>query len=250
MFDWDIVTVSFNSAKQMERNWMWYQKSSKEINWVVVDNNSTDNSVETAEKLGARVIQLKKNLGFARANNVGFDKGVADYVLFANPDLRVNPSDLENLKENLLKFSGLCSPQLLNSDGSYQQNGRGLPYLSAKFGHRNFPFFKNTQRTKQYLPKVKENQVFPVEWLMGAAVCTSRENFKVIGKWNEDYFVYYEDIELGIRAKHLGFNSIIDSRILWTHEWARESNSLNFKAWRNEITSAIKFYRTFPGYFK
>ena len=247
---WDIITVSFNNAQQIQRNWEWFRESPKNINWIVVDNNSSDNSVEIAVNLGAKIIKLHQNIGFAKANNIGFERSFADYVLFANPDLMVNPMELKKIEENLLEKPGLCSPQLLNPNGSYQQNGRGFPYLSAKFAHRDFPIFKNTWKAIQYLPDIQENKLYPVEWLMGAAVCATREDFKAIGRWNENYFVYYEDHELGIRAKRLGYNVTIDSRIMWTHEWARETTNLSLKAWKNEILSAIKFYRTHPRFLK
>jgi N-acetylglucosaminyl-diphospho-decaprenol L-rhamnosyltransferase len=242
--NWDIITVSYNSEDVLARNWNWYKNYDGQIRWTLVDNNSTDDSVGVARKLGAHVIEMKSNVGFSKANNVGFNYSSSKYVLFANPDLFVNLSDLSTLENNLQRYPGICSPQLLNPDGSFQQNGRGLPFLSAKLAHRNFPFLQNTRKARQYLPEIRDHGLYSVEWFMGAAVAAKREDFVAIGKWNEEYFIYYEDHELGIRAKNCGYNVMIDASIRWRHEWARETKSLNRNAWKNELQSAFKFYKS------
>jgi GT2 family glycosyltransferase len=241
---WDVITVTFNSSGVLESNWSWYQEWSDQFNWIVVDNASQDNTVEIAESLGARVIRSSENLGFGAGCNLGLRSSELPLVLFANPDLRIQPEDLRVLEETLERESCLVSPQLLNLDGTLQINGRGKPYLSAKLAHRGLKVFRS--RLKTYLPEPAESGISEVTWIMGACVSTKRETLEKIGSWDEKYFIYYEDHDLGMRANRLGVKVLVDSRLMWRHEWARATTSLNSFAWYHEFRSAIIFYRKYP----
>ena len=241
---WDIITVTFNSSAQLQANWNWFREWSDRINWIVVDNASGDDTAQVATLLGARVIQNSRNLGFGAGCNQGFWSSTSPFVLFANPDLRIKPEDLELLESTLDREECLVSAQLLNSDGTLQINGRGRPYLTAKLAHRGLIVFK--PRLKKYLPKPTKNGIAEVTWIMGACVSTKRETFEKIGSWDETFFIYYEDHDLGIRANHFGVKVLVDSRLTWRHEWARATTSFNLFAWYHEIRSAIIFYKKYP----
>ena len=245
---WDIITVTFNSSAVLEANWNWYLEWSDRINWIVVDNASQDNTVQVAERLGARVIKSSENLGFGSGCNLGFASSEMPYVLFANPDLRVQPDDLPALEATLERESGLVSPQLLNSDGTLQINGRGKPYLTAKLAHRGLRIFN--ARLKSYLPDSTEYQLSKVTWIMGACVATKRETFIQLGYWDEKFFIYYEDHDLGMRANRLDMSVLVDSKLQWRHEWARATTSFNLFAWYHEFRSATIFYRKYPELFR
>lgn len=241
---WDLITVTFNSSEVLKRNWSWYNEWSNQINWIVVDNDSQDDTFEVAQDLGARVIRSSKNLGFGAGCNLGFNLSESPFILFANPDLQINPVDLSLIESTLRANPSLVSPQLINPNGSRQINGRGKPYLSAKLAHRGISIFNH--RLESYLPETSDNQLTKVTWLMGACIATKRDLFIQLGKWNEKYFIYYEDHDLGMRANELGIDVLIDSRIRWSHEWARATNSFNVLAWYHEFRSASIFYRKYP----
>lgn len=241
---WDIITVTFNSSQVLKTNWEWFSDWSDRLNWIVVDNASEDDTVQVARNLGAQVLQNSRNLGFGTGCNQGFRYSVSPFVLFANPDLRIQPEGLSIMESTMNHQDCLISPQLLNPDGSLQNNGRGKPYLSAKLAHRGLRFLN--RRLDTYLPTTLNNQLTQVTWLMGACIATKRETFIKVGCWDESYFIYYEDHDLGIRANELGIKVLVDSRIQWHHEWARATKTLNFFAWYHELRSASIFYRKFP----
>jgi N-acetylglucosaminyl-diphospho-decaprenol L-rhamnosyltransferase len=246
MKNWDIITVTYNSEEQIQRNWKWFFNHRNQINWIVVDNGSSDNSVRVARSLGARVMPLGENIGFSKANNIAVKDSESEFILFANPDLAVKQEDLERLEKTLRLYPGICSPQLLNLDSSPQKNARGVPYLTAKMAHRGFPFLKSLSTSRQYIADVEDNKVTKVRWLMGASVATERQVFQKIGLWDENYFIYYEDHDLGLRSTALGFNVTVDSTLKWKHEWARETKKLNLRAWKYELKSAFYFYLHHP----
>jgi GT2 family glycosyltransferase len=234
--------------RQLEEFWSWYSGEEKSFDWIVVDNNSVDGTVEYCKLLGARVIKLDSNIGFSRANNIGLGICSTKYVLFANPDLGVVSADLEVLKNTLVLHPGLVAPQLINDDGSIQKNGRGLPYLSAKLAHREW--IRSRKNLDNYAPTFSFSGTHSVSWVMGAAVASSVDLFRNIGMWDEKYFIYYEDHEIGLRCIEKGYEVSVNNTIRWHHGWARGTKKFAIRPWYYEFRSAFTFYRAYPKYFR
>ncbi|MFI7606788.1 glycosyltransferase family 2 protein [Micromonospora sp. NPDC049366] len=239
---WSVVTVTYNSADTLRRCW----QGDKPYEWIVVDNASSDDSVRTAEELGARVIRLPENVGFSRANNVALREAAGEYVLFANPDLEI-PSDggLDVLRRHLDVHGGLAAPQLLSSDGTPQANGRGLPYATAKLGNRKV--WPLSRLHSSYRLTAEPGTAIWVAWVMGAAVAARTADFAAMGGWNERFFLYYEDHELGLRAWRHGMPVALLGDVRWTHHWGRATNSFRWsRAHTLEVQSARTFFGMFP----
>ena len=241
---WSLITVTFNSAQALQSFWGPLRLPAQ-VEWIVVDNSSTDDTREVAEKLGARVISLDSNVGFATANNRGFEASLGDYVAFVNPDVRIDPVSLDDLARWLdSNPDSLAAPQLLNFDGSLQANGRGMPYLWHNILHRLNPGLADSLG---YTIFAQRGEQVEVVWAMGAALVGTREVFmRLSGPWNSRYFVYYEDHEIGIRAGKRDIRTYVLGDILWTHGWERATKNLNPKAWRLELASMGRFYRSHP----
>ncbi|MCZ7420623.1 MULTISPECIES: glycosyltransferase family 2 protein [unclassified Micromonospora] len=238
---WSVVTVTYNSAETLRRCW---HSESRPYEWIVVDNCSTDDSVQVAEKLGARVIQLAENVGFAKANNIGL-REAGEYVLFANPDLELRPDGLTVLKRHLDVHGGLVAPQLLSAEGIPQPNGRGFPYATAKLGNRRVWPLNRLHGSYRILAGPGESVY--VAWVMGAAVAARTAEFVELGGWDERFFLYYEDHELGLRSWQLGRPVVLLGDVRWTHHWARATNSLHWSRAHNlELRSARTFFGIFP----
>lgn len=239
---WALVTVTFNSSAKLRKHWSDVVIP-EEVEWIVVDNGSADDSANVASEFGARVVALEENCGFGAANNIGFARSTAPYVAFVNPDVTPNVQDLA-LLERFLSDSptALVAPQLLNSDGSFQPNGRGTPYLASKVLHRLNP----GAQEGTYRRYAGSGEVTQVVWLTGAVVAGRRDRLSCLGPWDERFFVYYEDSDLGLRNKVAGGDSFVLGDATWLHGWARETSGLNVRAWRLELASLVKFYVRYP----
>jgi GT2 family glycosyltransferase len=237
--DWAVITVSFNSAAALEQCWESWRVSHG--NWIVVDNNSHDGSPEIAQRLGARVVRLRENVGFARACNIGARECGQELLLFANPDLKVVPEDLARLKQHLLLEGGMVTPRLINPDGTLQPNTRGMPYLVDKLASRGLALPGSDLRS--YLWPTGDQ----ISWVMGAAVATTRQAFDRVGGWPEQYFVYFEDHEIGLSYRRAGMVVRCLEDVTWTHGWARETIRgglfSRMRATRLEIDGALRFYK-------
>jgi len=131
---WSLVTVSYNSGEKLKKYWQGDKPA--HVEWIVVDNGSTDDSVFQAKKLGAKVIALERNVGFGAANNIGFALAESSFIGFVNPDVKVDFSSLDHMGETLSKSQVLLAPQLIDDYGNLQPNGRGLPTIWAKISSR------------------------------------------------------------------------------------------------------------------
>ncbi|MEU8331535.1 glycosyltransferase family 2 protein [Micromonospora sp. NPDC048839] len=238
---WSVVTVTYNSADTLRRCW----GGAKPYEWIVVDNNSADDSVAVAEELGARVIRLPENVGFSKANNVGVRQAAGEYVLFANPDLEVEPAGFVTMQRHLDAHGGLVAPQLLATDGTPQPNGRGFPYATAKLGNRKI--WPLSRMHANYRVVADDGEAVYVAWVMGAAVAARTADFVAMGGWNERFFLYYEDHELGLRAWRHDMPVVLLGDVRWTHHWARATNSFQWsRAHTLELQSARTFFGLFP----
>ena len=197
-----IIIVSFNTKQLLKQTInSFYTELNNNYELIVVDNNSSDGSAKMIQNQfpKAQLIQNKKNLGFAKANNQGISHSNSEYILLLNSDTIVKP----NLFKNTLKFLkknpkvGIVSPKLLNKDGSIQPNGGALPNLrnikawmlflddvpiiNRFFSHyhqENEDFFKKTQSTG---------------WVAGTAMFIRRKTIQETGLLDEKIFMYSED---------------------------------------------------------
>ena len=238
---WALITVTYNSSADLRRFWSNLQLN-RDLEWVVVDNNSTDDSVAVARDLGARVIGLPKNIGFGAANNVGFAASDSRYVGFVNPDITVVPDDLRPLEAVIDETGGIVAPQLTDPDGTPQPNGRGYPFLLEKVRNR----LELNAKGSAYRRFAPAGEDIAVVWFMGAAVLGQRSQLDQLGPWDERFFVYYEDSDLGLRAARLGLPRTVTGSVRWIHGWARETTAFRWTPWKLEFPSMAKFYLRYP----
>lgn len=238
---WSFITVTYNSAEKLTQYWSSV-KFDDSVEWIVVDNASQDDSAEVARALGASVIELEQNRGFGAANNIGYQASHAPFVGFVNPDITMDTTALATL-ENLIADTGaIVSPQLIYPDGRPQPNGRGYPFLANKVRNR----MQSEHEPSAYRIYADTSEEVDVVWFMGAAVLGSRAAFDRLGPWDERFFVYYEDSDLGLRAARAGIRRIVSGKARWIHGWARETTSLDVAAWKRELPSMLKFYTRYP----
>lgn len=239
-----LITVTHNSRRALEEFWGKNDKLPAGVEWIVVDNSSTDGSADVAESLGAtRVIRLTENLGFASSNNAGLKAAEGTFIGFVNPDIRVKFADLKMLERVANEQQAVVSPQLINADGSLQPNGRGFPFLLDKVKNR---LGAEEKLHGSYLLFGETDEPRMVCWVMGASVFGTRTSIEKFGAWDSHFFLYYEDKDFCLRAWNADVPVALVPRAEWTHGWARETSSLNAMPWKRELASMFKFYRRYP----
>ena len=162
-----------------------------------------------------------------------------------NPDVVVDsPTSLHRLGlVSRANRDALVTPQLMNPDGTEQANARGLPYLVDKIANRGLRL--PGARLHDYSRTGLSGPTF-VAWVMGAALAGPTDIFRRIGGWDEKFFIYYEDHDIGLRAWKTGHRVIVDPRIRWVHEWQRATSRPRIGPWKHEARSSRRFYSTYP----
>lgn len=195
-----IIIVAFN-VKELLKDCVKSIRSSKfkDLEIIIVDSGSSDNP-KVLKNLFPKVIFMDGggNIGFSKANNLGASRARGKFLLFLNPDTRVRPDSLSALINFASSTSnlGAVSPKLLNPDGSVQPSCYHLPSLPGVI--QEFWFGKKGAYLK-YAPT--NNYPVKVGCSVGAAVLLPRPVFDNIGGWDERYFMYFEDLELGRQIK-------------------------------------------------
>lgn len=236
---WSVVTVAYNSVEHFRRHWT---DRPRDFDWVVVDNGSNDGSIEFAEEHADLLLHSGGNVGFAAANNVALEKIDTEYVVFVNPDVKIAGTWQATLEATIATTGGFVAPQLLNTDGTEQANARGLPFLAAKIRNRISP---ESPRGRDYARAGFDTTTY-CAWVMGAAMAGRTEDFRAIGGWDDTFFLYYEDHEIGLRAWRSGYRVALEPAVRWTHDWQRATTELNAAAWKIELASMREFFRKHP----
>lgn len=200
-----VIIVTYNSGKYILDclNSLKTQEGLKpEI--IIVDNNSSDNTIEKIKqsKITVNLVCQDKNLGFAKANNIGVNESQGQYIIFLNPDTELTQKDtLFRLKKSLSENPqfAIIGPQLILTDGNIQKSVRNLPSVARAFKEY---ILSIRNAYSSYLPKCKS--ICEVESIVGACIIINRKNFDKLGKFNEKYFLYFEDLELCRQAQKKG----------------------------------------------
>lgn len=193
MKDLSIIIVNFNT-KELLRNCLYsILKSSRGLNFeiIVVDNHSTDSSQAMIKENFPQVklIKNKENVGFGRANNQGAKEATGRYLFFLNSDTIILNDCLKRLVKFMDKHQniGVSGPRILLKDGHPQPAAFGP---EPTFWQLTFGRFLKTDK---------------IDWLSGAALIVRRKIFETIGGFDENFFMYFEDVDLCKRVKALGY---------------------------------------------
>jgi len=184
---------------------------------IVVDNNSADDSCSFIRNRypGVILIENKDNKGFSKANNQGVAIAKGEYILFLNPDT-VMPEDF--FVKTLAYMdahpdAGALGPRLIDGKGRFAPDSKkSFPSLSVALyktiGINKF-FPRSPYFNKYYSVHISEHETAPVDVLSGCCMLVRRSAMdKAGGPFDEDYFMYCEDVDLSYRIEKAGYKNI------------------------------------------
>ena len=193
-----------NSAMQFE--------SAKYFEWIIVDNNSNDNSESTIKSTFPFVqwINMGYNAGFARANNAGMKLADGDVFLLLNPDTLILDDAILKCFENFIQLSHIaCGVQLLGMDHLPQISGS--KFMIGGINHLlPLPYWGNFLKCIAEFFKVKRPSIALaekeelVEWISGAFLMVKKTAVDLAGMMDEDFFLYGEEVEWCSRLQKFG----------------------------------------------
>jgi GT2 family glycosyltransferase len=199
MNDLSIVIVSFNTKELTKRclESILDDKKNNGVIIVVVDNKSTDGSIKMLRNLWKEhknilLIENSANLGFSKAVNIGMEKVGRDFVLLLNSDTIVKKGAINKLLKFARKKSdaGIVGGRLINKDGSIQGSCYNFPTVSNAIKEYVLGIKGSFEK---FAPKGK--MPVSVDCLVMAAYLITPKAFGSVGKLDEKYYIYYEDID-------------------------------------------------------
>jgi GT2 family glycosyltransferase len=232
--DLSIIIVNWNSVDYLRKCLNSIYKNVKDINQeiIVVDNASYDGCAEIMEKEFKKVkfIQCSANIGFARANNLAFEKSLGKVLLFLNPDTEVIDNAIQTMYSFLLqnRDAAIVGCKLLNTDYSMQMNCiLPLPNLMNEvldIGILKTMFYKRKIFGIQSLFE-HNDQPQRVGVINGACIMIKREIFEKIDKFSTSYFMYSEDVDLAYKVKKSGYYSYFLPMVSIVHHGGKSTIS-------------------------
>jgi len=179
--DVSIIIINFNTDKLVRDCIASIKKNTKKVKYeIIVIDNSIDNR------------------GFARANNIGIGKAQGEYILLLNSDTTIKPGAIDLLIEFAKghEDAGVVVPRLLNTDGSVQASCFRLPTVSRAVQQY---FFEKKGLLDKYIPETET-----VEAAVMAAFLITPKTLEKVGKLDEKYFMYFEDLDYCRRVNKVG----------------------------------------------
>jgi N-acetylglucosaminyl-diphospho-decaprenol L-rhamnosyltransferase len=193
---------------------------------VVVDNGSTDGAPEAVaeSRRSVTLVRSPGNVGYGSAANIGARLATPDeqWLLVCNPDTLATPDTLARLLEAAHRAprAGALGPRVLDPDGSVYPSARALPSIRTGIGHALlsgvWPSNPWTRRYQQRDVSASETAA-EVGWLSGAFLLLRREAFEEIGGFDDDFFMYFEDVDLGRRLAEAGWSNLFVPDAVVTH---------------------------------
>jgi N-acetylglucosaminyl-diphospho-decaprenol L-rhamnosyltransferase len=180
---------------------------------IVVDSGSRDGGPALAAERGAELIALGGNRGFGAACNAGIERVTETVTAFVNPDVELLDDGLSRLAGDAAAGGALLAPRLLNADGSVQDSAHPLPgrldaLLPALLPRRVLP--------TRYEPW-RSDSPRTVGWAVAACLVGRTDELRALGPFDADAFLFYEDLELCLRARRAGIATILRPDVAVRH---------------------------------
>lgn len=207
---WNVRDLLHDCLQSIEET-----KGDLAVDTIVVDNHSSDCSGDMVKRdfPDVYLIELDDNQGFGSANNVALNHTRSPYILLLNPDTLLLNGTLQKLI-SILEANpdlGIAGPQILDKNRQVDKTCRRFPTLPATLHQftclKYFRIFKSAYL--HYMMHDFDHQSeISVDQIMGACMMVRSSVFDAIGLFDENFFMYYEEVDLCYRAKQKGFNII------------------------------------------
>jgi hypothetical protein len=238
-----IIIVSYNTKQYILNSLKTIYKYTADIDIeiIIVDNLSSDNSEEIITNTFKDIIWINNNLnnGFGTACNIGARVANGKYLFFLNPDTLLVNNAIKILYDFLEAHTNIaaCGGNLLYNDLSHHISYGNFPSIKQVFFEQFLKhFFKSYYESIALTGIVKEKNPFEVDYISGANIMITKKIFDSIEGFDEDFFLFYEETEMCFRLKQQNYINIVvpEAKIIHLHK----------KTDKNLLLDRLKMYKT------
>lgn len=206
---------------------------------IVVDNQSTDDSCNMLKTNfpEVKLIENTVNYGFSKGNNIGVAEAKGEYVCILNPDTVVSEDTFIKILEFAEKEShlGIVGCKLIDGTGAFlQESKRNVPTPEValkKILGDSYSYYAN---------HLRENNIGKVDILVGAFMLIKRDVYHLVGGFDEDYFMYGEDVDLSYKTLKSGFHNYYFGETTVIHY--KGESTLRNKNYANRFNGAMQIF--------
>jgi len=209
-----VIIVNYNGKKLLEKCLeSLFKTDYNNFEVILVDNNSTDGSMEFVTKNYPKIIVIKldSNKGFAEPNNIGAKIAKGEYLLFLNNDTVTTTNFISEMIKVLEKDEkiAICQSLLLKPDGNIDSSGDFIDKMGIV-----------------YNSKTKTDEIKEISSARGASMLIRKKIFDKLGGFDEKFFFSFEDVDLGWRSWILGYKVVIVPNSIVYHSAGKTSSNL------------------------
>lgn len=253
--DVSIIIVNYNTTLLTEQCIRSIMACTQDVAYeiIVVDNASKDRSIEAiTEQFGEiNLILNTENYGFGQANNIAIKQAKGEFIFLLNSDAYL----IENSIFYFVNFMrgkknskyAVCGGELITGDTRRTVSFGNFPTLFSlisMFGL--YLFFKTTYERKYLLGVVNyDDKIKDVDFISGAAMFIRKSVLDMVGTFDRDFFLYYEETELSYRIKKAGFSSVVlpSSKIIHLEGKSQVSETFNYNRYQHFAVGRQLFYK-------
>jgi GT2 family glycosyltransferase len=192
----------------------------------------------TSFNIPLRIVRNASAQGFGANHNAAFRRAQGRYFCVLNPDMRLNADPFPVLIEALADSRvGVAAPRIANPAGETEDSARRFPTLGV--------IVRKAITGAQHHDYEVANEPLRPEWVAGMFMLFRSEVFRQLGGFDERYFLYYEDVDLCLRLRRLGYDALLEPRAVALHDARRASHrDLRHFLWHARSLTRFLFSRT------
>ena len=226
MYNKNDLTIVINTFNSDEKIYSCLDSINQDYKILIIENSKNIKFKENIEKKYSNVVceLTGENLGYAKGNNLGLSKVKSSFALILNPDTLMKKKSIDNFFNTALKYDdfAIIAPAV--------------------------------QEKKDFKISEKNNNVFEVESVKGFAMFLNLDKFKDVGFFDDNFFIYFEEIDLCRRLKQLNKKIYLDSSIKIDHMGGSSHNqSIDFEMELSRnwhwMWSTFYFHKKYSGFF-
>lgn len=252
--EFGVVVVSYGSGHELASFLTSLENSSIQPRHVVIVENGPSPIASPRKSVWTTtVIHFPNNPGYGSAVNAGIEAmppGLR-WILISNPDVTLEESTVSSLLREITSHDSIGSvgPALLNLDGSIYPSARAVPGLRIGIGHAILArIWKSNPWTRAYLGTYQSEDSRECGWLSGACLLVSRDAFTEIGGFDTNFFMFMEDVDLGMRFGQSGRRNVYVPSAKALHTVGHATRSVQGMMFAAHHVSARRFVaKRYPG---
>jgi N-acetylglucosaminyl-diphospho-decaprenol L-rhamnosyltransferase len=213
-----LVTVIHNSAEDLERLLASVERFLEPLPRIVVaDSGSRDRGPEIARERGAELVALDGNRGFGAGCNAALNRVSEPVSALVNPDVELLDDGLARLAAEAATTQALLAPRLLNVDGSLQDSAHPRPGTLEALIPAAVPRFLMPGPVRRRYEPWRSSRPRAVGWAVAACIVARTDMLRRLGPFDPDVFLFYEDLDLCLRAADAGVPTLLRPHVALRH---------------------------------